>query len=161
MQGYYKDPERTAEVFTEDGWFKTGDLGKIDRKGNLFINGRLKNMILGPAGENIYPEEIENELKSNPLVAECIVIKQKAGLVARVFLDQDKLKQQMEGLKLSLEQNIEAFQLAKEEMLENLRKSINKNLSNFSRLSKVIEQEIPFELTPSLKVKRFLYTQKI
>ena len=157
MQGYYKDKARTAEVFTEDGWFKTGDLGNIDRKGNLYIKGRLKNLILGPAGENIYPEEIENELKTYPLVSECLVLKNKAGLVARVFIDEEKLKQQMEDLKLSFEHNIEAFQKAKEEILENLRKNTNKKLSNFSKLSRIIEQESPFELTPSLKVKRFMY----
>ncbi|MDC7126454.1 MAG: AMP-binding protein, partial [Spirochaetales bacterium] len=154
MQGYFKDPEKTSQVFTKDGWFKTGDLGLIDKRGTLFIKGRLKNLILGPAGENIYPEEIENELKANPLVAECIVLKQQAGLVARVFLDQDKLKQYLEEIKLGLSN----LQAEKEAVLENLRKSINKNLSNFSRLSQIIEQEIPFELTPSLKVKRFLYT---
>lgn len=158
MQGYYKDEERTNEVFTEDGWFKTGDLGSIDRKGNLFINGRLKNLILGPAGENIYPEEIENELKTFPLVSECLVMKNKKGsLVAKVFLDEERLKQQMAELKVSFEHNIEAFQAAKEEILETLRKSINKNLSSFSRLNAIVEQSIPFELTPSLKVKRFLY----
>lgn len=153
MQGYYKDKERTAEVFTEDGWFKTGDLGSIDERGNLFIKGRLKNMILGPAGENIYPEEIENELKAYPLIAECIVIKQNAGLVARVFLDDEKFQQHMKDLK----HNIANIQMAKEEMLENLRKTINKRLSNFSRLNQIVEQELPFELTPTLKVKRFLY----
>ena len=158
MKGYFKDEERTREVFTEDGWFKTGDLGKIDRKGNLFINGRLKNLILGPTGENIYPEEIENELKSFPLVAECIVLKNKAGLVARVFIDEEKFKAHMEELKLSIEHNIETFQAIKEEMLEHLRQNINKRLSSFSRLNKIIEQELPFELTPSLKVKRYLYS---
>ncbi len=158
MKGYYKDEKRTAEVFTEDGWFKTGDLGRIDARGNLYINGRLKNLILGPAGENIYPEEIENELKANPFIEECLVLKNKAGLVARVFFNQDRLNQYMEELKLSLENNLENFQEAKIELLETLRKSMNRKLSNFSKLNRIIEQELPFELTPSLKVKRFLYT---
>ena len=153
MQGYFKDDERTAEAFTSDGWFKTGDIGEIDRKGNLFIRGRLKNLILGPSGENIYPEEIENRLKSNPLVAECIVLKNKLGLVARVFFDEEKLKTQFDDLK----ENISHFPEWKEKTLEGIRLSMNRSLSSFSRLSKVIEQTQPFELTPSLKVKRYLY----
>ncbi len=160
MQGYYKDEQRTKEVFTEDGWFKTGDLGEIDKKGNLFIRGRLKNLILGPSGENIYPEEIENELKTYPLVSECIVLKNKNGLVARVFLDEEKLRQHLEELKYNFEEfknNLADFQIEKEKILEILRQTINKKLNHFSRLTSIIEQELPFELTPSLKVKRFLY----
>jgi len=153
MSGYYKDEQRTDEVFTEDGWFKTGDLGSIDEKGNLYINGRLKNLILGPSGENIYPEEIENELKANPIVSECLVLKNKLGLIARVCLDEDKLKNQYNELK----HNVNNFPIWKEKTLEDLRKSINKQLSSFSKLNRIIEQEIPFELTPSLKIKRFMY----
>ncbi|MBI9106502.1 MAG: AMP-binding protein [Spirochaetales bacterium] len=153
MSGYYKDEEKTAEVFTEDGWFKTGDLGSIDTKGNLYIKGRLKNLILGPSGENIYPEEIENELKANPLVSECLVLNDDIGLVARVFLDQEKLKLQFEELK----HNVNNFPIWKENTLEDIRKTMNKRLSNFSKISHIVEQEIPFKLTPSLKVKRFLY----
>lgn len=162
MQGYYKDEERTKEAFTEDGWFKTGDLGSIDKTGNLFINGRLKNLILGPAGENIYPEEIENELKSYPLVSECIVLDDMGSLVARVFIDQEKLKQHMEELKINFEDfkhNLPAFQDAKERILETMRRTINKRLSHSSKINTIVEEEKPFELTPSLKVKRFLYTK--
>lgn len=154
MIGYYKDEARTAEVFTEDGWFKTGDLGYIDKKGNLYIKGRLKNMILGPSGENIYPEEIENELKTNQFVAECLVIKDKLGLVAKVFLDEEKLKAHYEELKHKMK-----FPSWKLDTLEDIRKSINKQLSGFSKLNSIVEQEIPFELTPSLKIKRFLYSK--
>lgn len=161
MQGYYKDEERTNEVFTGDGWFKTGDLGRIDENGNLFINGRLKNLILGPGGENIYPEEIENELKSYPLVSECIVLEDDVGLIARVFVDEEKLKQHMLELIPNfddLKNNISAFTKEKEKILENLRQSLNQKLTHFSKLHRIVEQEEPFELTPSLKVKRFLYS---
>ena len=161
MSGYYRDEQRTAEAFTDDGWFKTGDLGHIDKKGNLFIKGRLKNLILGPSGENIYPEEIENQLRADPLVAECLVMMTDKQLVAKVFFDEDKLKQQLEELKINWEEfrhNMHAYQAEKEEVLEAMRQKINRSLSGFSRLSRIIEQELPFELTPSLKVKRFLYT---
>jgi long-chain acyl-CoA synthetase len=153
MKGYFRDEELTSKVFTEDGWFKTGDLGSIDEKGNLFIKGRLKNLILGPAGENIYPEEIENILKAEPLVSECLVLKEDNGLVARVFFDDEKLKQHFEGLAA----NISHFNKWKEETMEALRKNLNQKLSGGSKINKIIEQETPFELTPSLKVKRFLY----
>ena len=89
MIGYYKDPERTAEVFTEDGWFKTGDLGCFDKKGRLFIKGRLKAMILGPSGENIYPEEIESVLNASEIVEESLVYESEKGeIVALVVLNE-------------------------------------------------------------------------
>ncbi len=153
MQGYYLDEERTAEVFTEDGWFRTGDIGELDAAGNLYVKGRIKNVILGPAGENIYPEEIENILKTDPVVAECLVLGKGSELVARVMLDEEKLKQYFEELK----HNISHFPQWKEEFLENMRKKMNTSLSSFSKISRIIEQEVPFELTPSLKIRRFLY----
>lgn len=92
MQGYYKNPEATAEAFTEDGWFRTNDLGTVDKKGRLFIKGRLNNMILGPSGENIYPEEIEEVLNGHSMVAESLVTESEGKLIARIHLNPDKVK---------------------------------------------------------------------
>ncbi|HCO48525.1 MAG TPA: AMP-dependent synthetase, partial [Spirochaetaceae bacterium] len=92
FKGYFKDPERTKEAFTEDGWFKTGDLGFIDAKGRIFVKGRLKTMILGASGENIYPEEIEAVLNQSPYVAESLVVDGEAGLTAFVYLKSEVLE---------------------------------------------------------------------
>ncbi|OQY31235.1 MAG: hypothetical protein B6241_14540 [Spirochaetaceae bacterium 4572_59] len=154
MLGYYKDEEKTAEVFTEDGWFKTGDLGYLDKKANLFIKGRLKNMILGANGENIYPEEIEAVINGNPFVAESLVTRLGNGLVARVELNAEKLDDFIKQLKDSPEE----LSRIKKEILESIRTTTNDRLNVFSRLSELIEQVEPFEKTPSLKIKRFLYT---
>ncbi|MEJ1730092.1 AMP-binding protein, partial [Escherichia coli] len=93
MEGYYKNPEADSEAFTEDGWFRTKDLGEIDSSGRLFIRGRLSNMIVGSSGENVYPEEIENILNQHELVTESLVIQRNGKLVALVYL-QD-LKQEL------------------------------------------------------------------
>ena len=154
MLGYYKDEAKTAEVFTEDGWFKTGDLGYLDKKNNLIIKGRLKNMILGPNGENIYPEEIEAVLNRDPFVAESLVTRMGNHLVARIQFNTEKLDEFIRNLKASPEE----LNRIKTEMLENIRKTANDRLSVLSRLSEMIEQVEPFEKTPSLKIKRFLYT---
>ena len=87
MMGYYRDPERTASVFTDDGWFKSGDLGVMDADGFLYIKGRLKNMILGPSGKNIYPEELETIINEFDSVRESIVFEQQQRLVALIHLD--------------------------------------------------------------------------
>ena len=155
MVGYYKDEEKTREVFTEDGWFKTGDLGYLNKNGILYIKGRLKNMILGPNGENIYPEEIEAVLNKDPLVAESLVTRIGNTLVARVHLNTEKLDELWEGIKHSPEE----LNRKREELLEKIRQSANNSLSALSRLGKMIEQVEPFEKTPSLKIKRFLYNK--
>lgn len=154
MQGYYKDPEKTAEVFTEDGWFKTGDLGYLDKNNVLFIKGRLKNMILGPNGENIYPEEIEAVLNRDPFVLESLVTRIGNTLVGRVQLNSEKIDEFIKGLKAKPEE----LAKIKEETLEKIRQSANSSLNTLSRLGKMIEQVEPFEKTPSMKIKRFLYT---
>lgn len=154
MLGYYKDEEKTAEVFTDDGWFKTGDLGYLDKKDNLFIKGRLKNMILGSNGENIYPEEIEAVINGNPFVADSLVTRMGNSLVARVELNAEKLDDFIKQLKDSPEE----LSRIKKEILESIRTTTNDRLNVFSRLSEMIEQAEPFEKTPSLKIKRFLYT---
>ena len=154
MLGYYKDEAKTKEVFTRDGWFKTGDLGFLDKRNNLFIKGRLKNMILGPNGENIYPEEIEAVLNRDPFVAESLVTRMGNSLVARIQFNTEKLDEFIQNLKASPEE----LGRIKSEMLETIRKTANDRLSVLSRLSEMIEQVEPFEKTPSLKIKRFLYT---
>jgi long-chain acyl-CoA synthetase len=156
MKGYYKDPDRTAEVFTEDGWFKTGDLGTINKEGKLFIRGREKNLILGSNGENIYPEEIESILNENEYVAESIIMEMGKELVAMIYLNADKLAQEIKHLKLPI-QKVDEY---KTMILEKIRKEANNHLNIQSRLSKMIEHHSPFEKTPSLKIKRFLYHKK-
>src|SRR4030042_293254 len=99
MKGYYKEPEMTAEVLTPDGWFKTGDLGVFDKNNNLFIKGRLKNMIVGASGENIYPEEIESVINNFRFVVESLVVEQKGKLVALVHLNMEELEKKYQTLK--------------------------------------------------------------
>ncbi|MBI9098568.1 MAG: AMP-binding protein, partial [Spirochaetaceae bacterium] len=156
MKGYFKDPEKTAEAFTEDGWFKTGDLGTISREGRLFIRGREKNLILGSNGENIYPEEIESILNENEYVAESIIMEMGKEIVAMIYLNADKLAQEIKNLKLPVHK-VEEY---KNSLLEKIRNEANKNLNRQARLSKTIEHESPFEKTPSMKIKRFLYHKK-
>jgi long-chain acyl-CoA synthetase len=142
MLGYYEDPERTAEAFTSDGWLRTGDLGCLDKKGRLYIRGRLKAVILGPSGENIYPEEIEGLLGSSQLVEDALVYSGKKGeLVALVRLT-DVAK---------------SAAVAIESTLEDLRSWVNKKLADFSRLNRIEIRYEPFEKTPTMKIKRYLY----
>ncbi|OQY27200.1 MAG: long-chain fatty acid--CoA ligase [Candidatus Cloacimonetes bacterium 4572_55] len=157
MQGYYNDPESTAEVLTEDGWFRTGDLGMLDKDNYLFIKGRLKNMILGPSGENIYPEEIEAKINECAHVVESLVFQQDAKLVARVHLDYESLD------KLFKDQNLTESQIHKRvmELLEGIRKGVNALVSSFSRINRMIEQLEPFEKTPTKKIKRYLYSADV
>jgi long-chain acyl-CoA synthetase len=148
MKGYYKDEARTAEVL-KDGWFSTGDLGVINKNGYLFIKGRLKNMILGPNGENIYPEEIEAVINEDDLVLESLVFQRDDKLLARVHLNYEVLDEQFSAENL----NEEIIQ----KLLEELRQRVNQQVSAFSRLKKIIEQPEPFEKTPTQKIKRYLY----
>ena len=142
MMGYYNDKERTAEAFTNDGWLRTGDLGLLDKKGRLRIMGRLKTLILGPAGENIYPEEIEALLGTSQLVEDALVYSgEKGELVALVRLS-DAAK---------------AAAGAVENALADLRSWANKKLADFSRLSRIEVRREPFEKTPTMKIKRYLY----
>ncbi|OHD26787.1 MAG: hypothetical protein A2Y38_10695 [Spirochaetes bacterium GWB1_59_5] len=154
MQGYYKDPAKTAEVFTKDGWFRTGDLGIFDAKSRLFIRGRLKTMILGASGENIYPEEIEALINKSAYVAESLVLSEGSGLTAMVQLKQEVI----DDLKAKAKDSIEDFERASEEVLEFVRKEVNQGLAAFSKVSKVILHHEPFEKTPTQKIKRFLYS---
>lgn len=151
MQGYYKAPELTSEAFTEDGWFKTGDLGQF-KKGILYIKGRIKNMILGATGENIYPEEIESLINRKDFVLESLVLQQKGRLVAMVHLNREEIEAKYAQLKEDVNVKID-------ELLCDIQQSINEEVSKFSRLQLVILQPVPFEKTPTMKIKRFLYAQ--
>ncbi|MCL2759501.1 MAG: AMP-binding protein [Treponema sp.] len=156
MLGYYNDAERTAEVMTSDGWLRTGDIGQINKKGELHIKGRLKALILGPSGENIYPEEIENLLGSSQLVEESLVYSGKRGeLIALV-----RLSEAAKAAAGILEHTSEAAKAAAgviEHTLEDLRTWVNKKLAAFSRISKIEIMHEPFEKTPTMKIKRYLY----
>ena len=148
MKGYYKNPEMTDEVFTKDGYFKTGDIG-VFKQGRLAIKGRCKTMILGPSGENIYPENIEFMINAEEDVLESLVVSDEAGLTAMIRVDIKALKKK--GIIAK-----EAIQ----EYLNGIRKHVNEKLSSFSRIGKVEIQETPFERTPTDKIKRFLYQKK-
>ena len=138
MAGYYKDEARTREVMT-DGWFRTGDLGSFDRSGHLRIRGRLKNVILGPSGENIYPEAIEALINEDEHVVESLVIQRGRDIVAKVVLG--------EGI----------VQERHSDYLAALRAHVNRHLARFSRLSLCEAHDRPFEKTATLKIKRYLY----
>ncbi len=154
MKGYYNDRESTENAYTADGWFKTGDLGVFDRDGYLYIKGRLKNMILGPSGENIYPEAVESVINRSPLVLESLVYEDRGTIVARIHLDYEKIDQQFSADRLSESQS----RIKIQSMLSELRAEVNAGLASFSRISRMIEQREPFEKTPTQKIKRYLYT---
>jgi len=155
MKGYYKDPEMTSEVLTHDGWFKTGDLGVFDSNNNLYIKGRLKNMIVGASGENIYPEEIESVINNFRFVVESLVVQQKGKLVAYVHLNMEELEKKYQILK---EDMTRQYEEKKEELLAELQEYVNSKVNKFSQINKVILQPVPFQKTATLKIKRFLYT---
>ncbi len=157
MKGYFKDEEQTREVFTPDGWFKTGDLGMMDSDGYLYIRGRLKNMILSPSGENIYPEDIEAVLNSQQYVQESLVYEIRGKLIAKVHLNYEELEKKYQHLKTTARNFQEELQQKVKERLHEIREKANANLNRFSRLSGVEEQTVPFEKTPTKKIKRFLY----
>jgi long-chain acyl-CoA synthetase len=152
MKGYYKNPEATAEVFTEDGWFRTRDIATISDDGYISIKGRVNSMIVGPSGENIYPEEIEHVLNSNSLVAESIVTMEEGRLIALVNFNREELERRYLDLKDDFTEKMEEV---KKEVLQ----YVNSQVSKFSRISEVEEVE-EFQKTPSMKIKRFLYNAR-
>jgi len=154
MKGYYRDSERTEEVLSREGWFHTGDLGSFDKSGYLYINGRMKNIILGPSGENIYPEAIESVINRSDIVLESLTYQDEGQLVARIFLDYEKLDIEFSTMGLNESRVRERIV----QLLEDIRKQVNEQVSSFSRISRVIEQTEPFEKTPTQKIKRYLYT---
>ena len=145
MKGYYKNDEATKAVFTEDGWMRTGDLGVLDKDGNIFIHGRSKNMILGPSGQNIYPEELEDKLNSLPCVVESIVVDRDHKLVALVYPDTSADGKKLLGNK-SLTQQMEENRVA-----------ANKDLPAYSQISSIELVASEFEKTPKRSIKRYLY----
>jgi long-chain acyl-CoA synthetase len=153
MRGYYNNPKATAEVFLENGWLKTGDLGYFDREGYLFIKGRSKHVIVGPSGENIYPEIIEQKLQQNPFVQQAIVYTVEEKLTVKVYLDPDLLDQEMKKAGVGSDQ-VKGWL---EELLETIRKTVNAELPTFSTIQRITRQSEPFEMTPTNKVKRYLY----
>ena len=160
MKGYYRDPERTAEVFTPDGYFRTGDLGYQDGKGIIYIRGRLKNMILGPNGENIYPEEIEALINSREFVTESLVMQYKGKLVARVHLNVEALEEQFHHLRENVTEFQNQLQTRVQHVLDELMVHVNQQVSRNARLQAMILQTEPFDKTPTMKIKRFLYQQQ-
>jgi long-chain acyl-CoA synthetase len=155
MKGYYKEPDMTKEVITEDGWFKTGDLGTLDHNNNLFIKGRLKNMILSSTGENIYPEEIESIINNFRFVVESLVVQQKGKLVALVHINMEEMEKKYHDLKQDMTKQ---FDEKVEEVLSELQEYVNTHVNKFSQIQKVVLQPDPFQKTATLKIKRFLYT---
>ncbi len=143
--GYYKNEEATKAAFTDDGFLKTGDLGIMDAKGNIFIKGRSKSMILSANGQNIYPEEIEAVVNNQPFVAESVVVDRSGKIVALVFLDAEAVKKS--GL------DMEAIS----DIPENIRHQANRKLPGYSQIAKVEQVMVPFEKTPKMSIKRFLY----
>jgi long-chain acyl-CoA synthetase len=150
MLGYYKDPNRTRAAFTPDGWFRTNDLACQDEKGRYHIKGRLNNMILGPSGENIYPEEIEQVINGIDTVNESVIVSRQGKLVALVNFDENAIDWNHEGE--------EEFLKKLEEKKEMILGIVNKNVNKTSKVSDVQVMKEPFEKTATRKIRRFKYT---
>ena len=143
MLGYYKNPEATAAALDKDGWYHTGDLGTMDAAGHIFIIGRIKNMLLGASGQNIYPEEIEDQLNSMPMVSESLVVQRDNRLIALVYPDKDEIVNfGLDELKAVMEQN---------------RNELNQRLPSYSKIAEIELQKEEFAKTPKKSIKRYLY----
>jgi long-chain acyl-CoA synthetase len=184
FKGYYRDPLRTMEAFADGGWFRTGDLGFIDKNGIVYVRGRIKTMILGATGENIYPEEVEAVLNRSPFVAESLVVGDENGLTAFVYLKSEVLENLEARIKDGIE-NAESFaahlgsavshagksgveslghtivdaEKAVSSILDRIKKEANEKLASFSKIRTIKIHNEPFEKTPTQKIKRFLYTK--
>lgn len=154
MRGYYKEPALTSQVLTEDGWFRTGDLGFLDKEQFLYIKGRLKNVIVGASGENIYPEEIETVINRYAHVLESVVVERDGRLVALVHFNLEEIEKQFHHLKDEARAQVEA---RVEEMVKDLRSFVNQRVNRFSQIQGVVAHYEPFEKTATKKIKRFLY----
>ena len=160
MQGYYKNPEATAAAFTKDGFFRTGDLCCFDEDGWLYIKGRSKNMILGPSGENIYPEDIENVLNSHVFISESVVTEHEGKLVALVHFDTEAIEAKYAEMVETWHQKKHEFDLFKQDLMRDIKQYVNERVNRYSKVSEVVEEEQEFEKTATKKIKRFLYTNK-
>lgn len=145
MLGYFKNPEATAAVLDADGWYHTGDLGTMDAEGNIFIKGRLKNMLLGASGQNIYPEEIEDRLNAMPMVSESVVIQENDKLVGLVCPDMDEAE------------SIGLTRTDLEAVMEQNRLQLNNVMPAYCKLSAIRLHDEEFEKTPKKSIKRYLY----
>jgi long-chain acyl-CoA synthetase len=148
MVGYYKNPEATAAVIDKDGWLHTGDLGVIDKEGNIYIKGRSKSMILGPSGKNIYPEEIESLFNNKRFVTESVVISEDNKLIVLIFPDYEQIKNE----------NLTEEQVTA--VLEQTRKEVNEKLPDYMSVSKFRIHPEEFAKTPKRSIKRYLYTKE-
>ncbi len=146
MLGYYKNDEATRDTIDKDGWYHTGDLGTMDEDGNVFINGRSKNMLLGPSGQNIYPEEIEDKFNSMPMVIETVVVQRDNKLVALVYPDYDEAK--------TMNFNDQDIQ----NVMEQNRQQLNTLLPAYEKIAEIEIRKTEFAKTPKHSIKRFLYT---
>lgn len=155
MMGYFKNEQATKDAFTEDGWFRTGDLGYIAEDGWIYIKGRLKNMIVGPSGENIYPEDIEEVLNSNRFVAESVVTEEDGKLIALVHFDTTALEEAYDVFKNKLSSSSDAAQRKMEEIKREVMEYVNSKVNRFSKITKVVDNDGEFEKTPTKKIRRF------
>jgi len=155
MKGYYKEPEITAEVLDKNGWFRTGDLGVLDKKGNLSLKGRSKNMILGASGENIYPEEIEAIINGMDGVVESVVYQQKGKLVAQVYLNAEEFSKKYHELLKSAINYEEELKKRLDLYMKELKEKVNQSVGKHAQLSEMQLTDEPFEKTATMKIKRF------
>src|SRR6056297_999342 len=146
MLGYYNNKKANEQAFTKDGWFKTGDLGVIDEEDFIFIKGREKNMLLGPSGQNVYPEELESRLMNFPFIQECVIIQRNNRLVAKVYPDAEMMKQTK-----TKEDDLD-------EIMEQTRRDFNKAVASYEQMSGIELMDQELEKLPKKNIKRFLYT---
>ncbi len=162
MNGYYRNSQATEQVLTSDGWLRTGDLGRISR-GYLYIKGRSKTTILGPGGENIYPEDIEQLINSHDFIAESLVVEEGNSLIAKVLLNMEKAAESLEHLKEAVKERqlrFKEWEAQLETWKSNYLKELNRRLNKYSQIKRIDLIDKPFERTPSQKIKRFLYTKQ-
>ncbi|MCK9218707.1 MAG: AMP-binding protein [Bacteroidales bacterium] len=155
MKGYYKEPELTREIINAEGWLRTGDLGVFDDKGNLFIKGRAKSMIVRSNGENIYPEDIESVINNFHHVSESLVVEQKGKLIALVHFNTEEIELRYQYLKSEVSNYVDQ---KIEELLAELQEYVNSRVNKYQQVQMVIAQPDPFQKTATQKIKRFLYT---
>jgi long-chain acyl-CoA synthetase len=154
MKGYYKEPELTEAIITPDGWFRTGDLGLIDKDGYLYIKGRINNMIVRSGGENIFPEEIESVINNFHHVLDSLVLDRKGKLIALVNFNLEEIKARHHQLK---EETIDYVEHELEKLRVELQAYVNHRVNKFSQIQEVVIQPEPFEKTATQKIKRYLY----